>query len=427
MKWTTEAKVGAFTILALALFAYSIIFLNNITLFAPKMIEISGTFDSVTGLKSGNAVRYSGVSVGKVREIYVSPNGVTVRMTINKGTEIPVDSEFTLQSDGILGEKFIEVTPGDSKEYLENGAKIAGSGQNTMDKTVAEVNQVMSESTKMLKSINSIIGDAQTQQSMKMAIRNTDAITANMANVTGQINQTLAQNTTNINEMAANMAAISRNMNGVTAQLNQSIHTMDGDGAMSADMRNIVANMKTTTESVNKMAKAMEGVVTDPQSAADIKETLHNTAQITSSLNRLTGGIGGSIKTDTNLEMLYNTSDERYSPNFNFRLFTDESIFALGATHVGDGTKLELNYGRLLTPNWSVRMGIFDGAVGAGLDWGLKSKPFALSIAAMDPNDFRYRIRGEVRLFDNLNAIAQFSRPFGTTGAGNYYGLSYSF
>lgn len=426
MKWTTEAKVGGFTLLALALFTYSIMFLNNISLFEPSMMEIKGRFSSVTGLKAGNGVRYSGVSVGKVKDIQVAPDGVTVTMGITKGTDIPVDSKFALYSDGILGEKFIEVTPGNSKEFIADGANVTGGSSNNMDSAMEELNQVMNESTKMLKSINNIIGDSQTQQSMKRTLQNADVLTANMADATGQMNQLIAQNSANVNEIAANMATISRNMNGVTEQLNQSAHALDGDGTLSADMRTIVANIKTTSESVNNMAKSLEGVVTDPQSAADIKETLHNTAQITSSINRLTGK-GSSIKTDTSLEMLYNTHDERYSPNFNFRLFADTSILALGATHVGDGTNLELNYGRLLSPDWSARAGIFDGDVGVGIDWGLKARPFKLSIAAMDPNDFRYRIRGELRLLNNVNAVFQFSRPFGTSGAGNYYGLNYSF
>ena len=99
-----------------------------------------------------------------------------------------------------------------------------------------------------------------------------------------------------------------------------------------------------------------------------------------------------------------------------------EGLVTAGGTHIGDGGNLELTYGKFLTDKWLLRGGLFDGDVGIGVDYGYGS-PFMISLAAMDPNDQRYRIRGEFELFDDTYAVAQFVRPYSAENGGNYFGI----
>lgn len=149
---------------------------------------------------------------------------------------------------------------------------------------------LMEEANKTLGSINNVIGDAQTQAALRNALRTTEDIANNTAELTARMNQMVASNEGNLNEITTNMAGITRNMTDITNQLDTSLQELNGDGQAASDMRAILSNLRTTTNSLNNMASSMEGVVTDPQSSKDIKETLHNTAQLTTKLNRLTGG-----------------------------------------------------------------------------------------------------------------------------------------
>lgn len=51
MKWTTEAKVGAFTIIGIALFIAGILFVGRIDIWAKPQMTITGDFAQVNGLK----------------------------------------------------------------------------------------------------------------------------------------------------------------------------------------------------------------------------------------------------------------------------------------------------------------------------------------------------------------------------------------
>ncbi len=456
MKWTTEAKVGAFTLIGVVLFVLAIIFVGKFSLFEPPQMKITGQFSTVLGLKEGNLIKYSGVQVGKVKKLTVTPKGVVVEMGIQKGTEIPIDSAFSLGNDGIVGDKFIQITPGHSTTMLASGDTIIGEGQSDMDKAVKSADEMMTEASRMIKSVNNVIGDEATQASLRNALRQSDQIMTNTALMTAQLNDMVTANKGNVNALTANMVSITNNMQSLTEQLDTSMKRLDGDGSATANMRQIAENMKTTTESVSHMAKSLEGVVTDPGSIEDVKTTLHNTAQLSSKLNRLTGGTPRTTKAattkqaaantnntgtaesatlpdmpkrlaaETNLAMLYETKNGRYSPELNFRLFAGKHIMELGASHIGDGSALDLNYGQFLNDKFSLRGGIFDGDVGLGLDYGLGS-PFSLSAAILDPNHRRYRFRSEFRLFGDTYGVAQLIRPYSAEHGGDYLGIQQKF
>lgn len=97
MKWTTEAKVGAFTIVGVVLFVLGIIFVGRIDVFAKPQMTITGDFAQVNGLKNGNQVKFSGVAIGTVSDIEITPSGVLVKMKVDDKTQIPSDSTFSIR------------------------------------------------------------------------------------------------------------------------------------------------------------------------------------------------------------------------------------------------------------------------------------------------------------------------------------------
>lgn len=435
MNWTTEAKVGLFTVIGALLFAASVIFVGRIDLFTPPQMHVTGDFESVTGLKTGNMVKFSGVKVGAIKDMEVSPKGVIVYMDIDEKTQIPVDSEFTMANDGILGDKFISITPGKSTTYIKNGDHIKGEGKSDIDKTMKQATVLMESANKTLNSINGIIGDKNTQRALKATLETTEVIAKNTADLTAQMSGLMAGNADNINAITENMLVVSRNIESLTNQMDQSMKQFNADGQAGTEMRQIMNNLKTTTDSISKMAGAMETVVTDPKSAEDIKETLHNTAQISSKINRLTGGSsrsGGedgkksSLNVEGGVDVLYESQHKKPVANASVRIQSNASLYELGLTNLGDGTNLEMIYGKRVAPDLYLRGGLFDGDLGLGVDYGL-GRPFSLSAAFMDPKERRYRLRTEVKLQKDTYLVGQIIRPYRATHGGDYLGLRKAF
>ena len=131
---STEAKVGAFTLVGLALFAGVIIMLSGFKLGGEKGYTLYAGFNQVVGVEPQSVVRLSGVPVGKVKKIQNDGQGVTVTLSINSDVKIPKSSQATIGSSGVMGEKFINIMPADpALGWVENGDYLIGQDEAGMD------------------------------------------------------------------------------------------------------------------------------------------------------------------------------------------------------------------------------------------------------------------------------------------------------
>ena len=120
----TEVTVGLFVVAGIAALVYLSVSLGNIELFGSRYYTATAMFDSITGLKRGASVEIAGVSVGKVGDIALEDDMAVVTLNIDKNVKVTDDSMVSIRTKGIIGEKFIKITPGGSEEYLEDGGMI---------------------------------------------------------------------------------------------------------------------------------------------------------------------------------------------------------------------------------------------------------------------------------------------------------------
>ena len=66
MKWSTEAKVGAFALAGILLFAGILIELSSLVIFGKSGFHVTGYFKEAEGIEPGNPIHYAGVEVGMV-------------------------------------------------------------------------------------------------------------------------------------------------------------------------------------------------------------------------------------------------------------------------------------------------------------------------------------------------------------------------
>ena len=89
--------------------------------------HVTAEFDDVGDLKVGSPVTMSGVRLGEVSAIHFDPREykavVTMRLDPQYG-QIPDDSYASIQTQGLLGGKYIGLSPGGSDTYLKNGSRI---------------------------------------------------------------------------------------------------------------------------------------------------------------------------------------------------------------------------------------------------------------------------------------------------------------
>jgi len=123
-KLDIETAVGFFLLIGICSLAYISIKLGNLEVFSSNGYTIYAEFDQAGGIKPGASVEIAGVSIGKVTEVNLDKYQALLTLQINKGVKLQDDSIASIKTQGLIGEKFVQVTPGASEKYLIAGGRI---------------------------------------------------------------------------------------------------------------------------------------------------------------------------------------------------------------------------------------------------------------------------------------------------------------
>lgn len=121
-----EFLVGVFVLLGLAAVTYLTVKLGAGSLLGGDTYVIEARFTNAGGLNTGSNVVVAGVPVGRVDAIRMEESEYTAIATLRvmKGLKLPTDSMASIKTTGLIGDKFISLSPGADETYLEPGARI---------------------------------------------------------------------------------------------------------------------------------------------------------------------------------------------------------------------------------------------------------------------------------------------------------------
>ncbi len=133
-KGVLETVVGLFVLLGFSAFVYLALQLGEVPfLVADKTYDLKAEFNNVSGVKKGASVQVAGVIVGSVVSVDLGKDGFAVlTLRVNKNVQIPLDSIASVKSQGIIGDKYIQLTLGGDEEVFESGEVIVDT-ESTVD------------------------------------------------------------------------------------------------------------------------------------------------------------------------------------------------------------------------------------------------------------------------------------------------------
>ena len=176
-----EFKVGIFFIIAMTILSFIVFKIGGPDLFNRNMYHLNVIFDFVNGIDIDAPVHVAGVKVGKVErvEIFYNPKmkktQVCLDLLVKNSVKISIDSITYINSLGILGEKYVEIVPGENRtDFLSEGDSLTGN------------NPVQLE--KLTESLVDIVGDQTVRDSLKQSFTNVRLATDNLLEVTTILN-----------------------------------------------------------------------------------------------------------------------------------------------------------------------------------------------------------------------------------------------
>lgn len=123
-KLDTAFFVGLFMIAGIVCLGYLSVKIARMEILGIKGYEVRAIFSNSGGLKKGSSIAIAGVEVGRIKSITLNDYQAEVVMNVRNEVKLQEDAIAAIKTKGLIGEKYIEITPGASEKIIPAGGKI---------------------------------------------------------------------------------------------------------------------------------------------------------------------------------------------------------------------------------------------------------------------------------------------------------------
>jgi phospholipid/cholesterol/gamma-HCH transport system substrate-binding protein len=239
MKLTSETKVGSLVLSAIAGLGWLTYQSGDIgSDTAANSRVLSTEVENASGLFIGSKVKMAGVNIGIIREITLTSKGTALlSIAIDEKTPLPENVSAKIDSNGLIGEKFISLT---SPMYTENKlsedqSKIPFVGTSSLDDIGAKFSSIASDLNAVSTSLRSALAGQENQMKLQRIVSNLDTISGRLNVILneeiepGKVNNIVNNFSDFSTDLSANSGDILSNVKSASASLNRILNTNEGN------------------------------------------------------------------------------------------------------------------------------------------------------------------------------------------------------
>ncbi len=291
------AVLGAFILAGLILLTTVLFMIGNRSQAFNKHEELYVEMATVTGIAPGSKVRVSGLDAGEVRAIELPPSPAAkfrVKLEVEQKIHsiIRQDSLVSVESDGLVGDKFLMIHAG-----TDSSPEAAG-GSTLPNKEPVELSAILEKVSSTVDRVDSTIGDVRGRldgalDAVTTTVNNTNGMVTQVRSGKGTIGMLLSDRQTagQVKQAVANVQQASTNLTQVSVQAQQLMTDVQSRN-LPAKIDDTIVNARYASQQINQVAHTVSTTVTDALaadssgvSAADnIRDTLSNVNLTTANL-----------------------------------------------------------------------------------------------------------------------------------------------
>ncbi|MCB0731091.1 MAG: MCE family protein [Ignavibacteriae bacterium] len=270
LKHLEGAKLGIFIFLGTVLLVVAIFLIGSKDSLFSDNIYVRTYFDNVEGLRTGAAVRLNGLSVGSVSEVKLMELNrykVEVTMRINSDVQqfIRLDSEASIETEGIIGSKIVIITPG-SKSYepIQNGGVIMSQSAVNMNQIIAETQDIMRYMKDLTREFTEVLGKVNKGEGTIGKLVNDDELYFEAVKIVQSANTSLNTMVDRLDKMTGFIIGLGTGVEDIVANVDSAAIDLrsliskieQGEGALGAlisdesvydSIKTVVSNLTKTT------------------------------------------------------------------------------------------------------------------------------------------------------------------------------------
>ena len=212
MKTSRLFWIGLIFVLCGVAFVAGLLYIQDISIKKSKY-TFTVMFENVQGLHVGDQVDMLGKKIGKVTKTRFMAQKIAVELAIDNSFSfsIPIDSKIEVKSEGIIGSKFISITPGyNRKDYILPGTIVDGLREFDLTEITPDIVPMTQDLSAFARQLKAILGKEEGDK-IRLTIKNIESFTA-------QLDSLISAKDIN------NFQTTMKNMRDVTVELKEGIN-----------------------------------------------------------------------------------------------------------------------------------------------------------------------------------------------------------
>lgn len=278
-----EVKIGLFAVAMIGAAWAGIRFLKGFDIFS-RNIEYYAAYDRIDGVQAASPILLRGVKIGTVTGVTFDPaetDKVVLQLTVRKRYRLPSDSEAKIVSNGLMGNKAVEIVYGSSARLLAEGDTLrSGHGFDLMDMAGSEldflkqkVTQLTGDLSRALANLNSLMETNAAHIAGTM--RNLDAVTGDAAEILRDEKAHLKSAMEGLSEFSAMLGSNAGRVDSVIGDLNR-ITTQFAEAEFADKLTAAVGNLDALLAAAASGEGTVGRLMTDPDLYDSLTETSEN-------------------------------------------------------------------------------------------------------------------------------------------------------
>lgn len=283
-----ELKVGIFVIIGCIILIYMSLKVGKFKLFGVKTYDVSVYFDNVEGLDEGGTVQISGVTVGRVKDISLQGNRAMVILEIGEDIVLKKDAIATIKTKGVLGEKFVELDPGESEETIPKKGGEIHRVKKTMelDKLIEHVDSVIGDIKEVSANLRKTMGGDEGERLLKGIFKNLYDLSNNLNNLVKKNDESLSNTVKNLEkfsdtladktpEIASELKEISKNLKEILAENRANLKEgLENFKTSSEKLDETLGSLKSVSEKIDKGQGTLGKLINEDSAHENLNKTL---------------------------------------------------------------------------------------------------------------------------------------------------------
>jgi phospholipid/cholesterol/gamma-HCH transport system substrate-binding protein len=313
-----ETRVGIFVIIAMGVFFYLSINIGAFRLDEAQYYPYRAYFEDTGGLDLKSPVKIAGVEVGWVDEIILQSGGTAeVHLKIKKTHNLARNTYATIQQEGLIGTKSIDVDPGDiTTGILPPGSTLAMPGKSpaSVGELLEQFRDIASGIQDLVASFKNVFSTRKGEENLKLALNNVADASNKIANFSGVLERVLHKNENNINSMLVDFKKTAFNLQDGIPKITDDFHSITGNAdkltlAFADDTLPAISDASDSIGNVFNKVNDGKGVIGSLVNDDDLSQDVKNTVKGLEAYFGKTSSLG--ILIDMHVENMIKTKNDK--------------------------------------------------------------------------------------------------------------------